>query len=49
MTASVKMEKSVMAKNKITLGCQASLELKAKIINNRKAWHCDGRLSAKRS
>jgi hypothetical protein len=40
------MEKGVMLKNKITLGRQANLVLKAKIINNRKAWHSDGRASA---
>jgi hypothetical protein len=42
------MEKSVMLKNKIALGCQANLVLQAKIINNRKAWHSDGRASANR-
>jgi hypothetical protein len=43
------MEKSVMLKNNIMPGYQANLKLKAKIINNRKAWHCDGRIGAKRS
>jgi hypothetical protein len=35
------MEKSIMKKNKIMPGCRANFELKAKIINNRKAWHSD--------
>jgi hypothetical protein len=43
------MEKSAMLKNNIAVGCQAHLALKAKIINNRKAWHCDGRAGANRS
>jgi hypothetical protein len=33
------MEKNTMTRNKIMPGCMAHLELKAKIINNIKAWH----------
>jgi hypothetical protein len=36
------MEKNIMEKNKIAPGHQANFKLKAKIINNRKAWHSDG-------
>jgi hypothetical protein len=35
------MEKSVMIQNNITPGCQAKIALKARIINNRKAWNAE--------
>jgi hypothetical protein len=43
------MEKSVMIQNNITPGCQTKIALKAKIINNRKAWNSDGLTDTNRS